>query len=133
VLAVVENEEHRPIRDVLDEILRWIARPLVSEPEPASHGHRNQARLRQRRQLDPARALGKRPLEVTSAAKRDPALANAAHAGKGEQPGLREQPVDLCQLCPPSDEAAELGWQKLPPRRSQISPLTNAGPFQTRS
>lgn len=109
VLAVVEHDEHPPIRQVLDEhIDRRLGR---GDPDAVGVGERltDQRGLVHIGELDEAHPAGEGPPYVEGDPEGEAGLPHPSHAGDGDQPGDREQTPGLGGLPPPPDEARHLG------------------------
>jgi hypothetical protein len=120
VLAVVQDEQHRPVRKRRDQSrcgvwpapLRHLSRQQagLAEAERAEHGQRYLRSVAQRRQLDEADIGGFPPGRLD----RQPGLSGAAGSGEGDQARLAQQLPDPPDLLPAADKAGELGGKSLP-------------------
>lgn len=110
VLAVVEHDECAIGAQRVDQqIDRAHPRPLV-DVQRACDLLRDEIAGRHRREIDPAEAIV-RARGAHGDFTCEPGLAAAAGAGEGEEPGVRQQLIQLGQLAIPPDESGEMHRQ----------------------
>ena len=107
VLAVVQDQQHLPVPDMLEE---GIGQRPFGRPDPEFLGDRvvQEGGLGHGGQVDHPDPVGECPTQFGGRPYREPALAAATGPGQGDQPGAGQEPSHLGDVGPPADQAGYL-------------------------
>jgi hypothetical protein len=115
VLASVEDQQQPFVRQVIGEQVDAVARRLVGQAEGLGHRLGDELGIAQPGQLDQPGAVGEGATLPGGDAERQPRLADAAHPGHGDEPGVFEEQLGLAQFALSPDELRHLGGQVASP------------------
>jgi len=114
MLAVVQDLEHLPVLQVLDEQLAGLASRHLGHAEGRSDLTLYEIRTGEGSQLHLPRAVSKGCTKVFSNPQGEPRLARAPGPGKRQETGPPEKLPYLPELAPTPDEAGHLQRQLAP-------------------
>jgi hypothetical protein len=109
VFAVVQVEQQAPVADVVDHHVQNVAAGLVHQTQGGGHTLDQEPGITQAGQLRHEDTVGKRLVDRTGDAHRQPGLAHTPDTGKRDQPGYRDQPSDARDLGATADQVGEVG------------------------